>query len=116
MTLLNVPAEWLSLGFEWTWMLLLEDAQQGAFYSTLFCFWVIFCGEHLMVSTLYFLSTVLFSTLQWPLMQIFFSTTNPEGPKSEESSLGVLVAGWAGDVWLVSSPLIRPERQVVTCF
>ncbi|KAM8875850.1 protein wntless homolog isoform 3-T3 [Spinachia spinachia] len=48
MTILNVPAEWLSLGFEWTWMLLLEDAQQGVFYSTLFCFWVIFCGEHLM--------------------------------------------------------------------
>ncbi|XP_068564023.1 protein wntless homolog [Cebidichthys violaceus] len=48
MTLLNVPVECLSLGFEWTWMLLLEDAQQGAFYSTLFCFWVIFCGEHLM--------------------------------------------------------------------
>uniref|UniRef100_A0A3B4ZVC8 Protein wntless homolog n=1 Tax=Stegastes partitus TaxID=144197 RepID=A0A3B4ZVC8_9TELE len=48
MTFLNVPVEWLSLGFEWTWMLLLEDAQQGAFYSALFCFWIVFCGEHLM--------------------------------------------------------------------
>ncbi|XP_029285876.1 protein wntless homolog isoform X2 [Cottoperca gobio] len=48
MTILNVPVEWLSLGFEWTWMLLFEDAQQGIFYSTLFCFWIIFCGEHLM--------------------------------------------------------------------
>ncbi|KAM7012161.1 protein wntless homolog [Tautogolabrus adspersus] len=48
MTFLNVPVEWLSLGFEWTWMLLYEDVQQGVFYSTLFCFWIIFCGEHLM--------------------------------------------------------------------
>ncbi|XP_028443451.1 protein wntless homolog [Perca flavescens] len=47
-TFLNVPVEWLSLGFEWTWMLLFEDAQQGVFYYTLFCFWIIFCGEHLM--------------------------------------------------------------------
>ncbi|XP_029905676.1 protein wntless homolog isoform X1 [Myripristis murdjan] len=48
MTFLNVPVEWLSLGFEWTWMLLFEDFQQGVFYATLFCFWIIFCGEHLM--------------------------------------------------------------------
>ncbi|XP_026160399.1 protein wntless homolog [Mastacembelus armatus] len=48
MTLLNVPLEWLSLGFEWTWMLLFEDMRQGVFYSTLFCFWIIFCGEHLL--------------------------------------------------------------------
>ncbi|KAK2907450.1 hypothetical protein Q8A73_008523 [Channa argus] len=48
MTFLNVPVEWLSLGFEWTWMLLFEDVRQGVFYSTLFCFWIIFCGEHLM--------------------------------------------------------------------
>ncbi|XP_071380441.1 protein wntless homolog [Centroberyx affinis] len=48
MTFLNVPVEWLSMGFEWTWMLLFEDVQQGVFYSTLFCFWIIFCGEHLM--------------------------------------------------------------------
>ncbi|KAK5906641.1 hypothetical protein CesoFtcFv8_004567 [Champsocephalus esox] len=47
MTILNVPVEWLSLGCDWTWMLLLEDAQQGVFYTTLFCFWIIFCGEHL---------------------------------------------------------------------
>ncbi|XP_047444023.1 protein wntless homolog [Mugil cephalus] len=48
MTFLNVPVEWLSMGFEWKWTSLLEDAQQGAFYSTLFCFWIIFCGEHLL--------------------------------------------------------------------
>ncbi|XP_030289929.1 protein wntless homolog [Sparus aurata] len=48
MMILNVPVEWLSLGSEWTWMLLFEDVQQGVFYSTLFCFWIIFCGEHLM--------------------------------------------------------------------
>lgn len=54
MTLLNAPLEWLSLGFEWKWMLLFEDVQQGVFYSTLFCFWIIFCGEHLMVSTFFY--------------------------------------------------------------
>lgn len=63
MMILNVPVEWLSLGSEWTWMLLFEDVQQGVFYSTLFCFWIIFCGEHLMVSTFFTFSpyTVLFS-------------------------------------------------------
>lgn len=50
MTMLDLPVEWLSLGFEWTWMLLFEDVQQGVFYSVLFCFWIIFCGEHLMVT------------------------------------------------------------------
>ncbi|KAM7410588.1 hypothetical protein PAMA_001834 [Pampus argenteus] len=48
MTFLNVPVEWFSMGSEWTWMLLFEDVQQGVFYSALFCFWIIFCGEHLM--------------------------------------------------------------------
>uniref|UniRef100_A0A3Q2VE44 Wnt ligand secretion mediator n=1 Tax=Haplochromis burtoni TaxID=8153 RepID=A0A3Q2VE44_HAPBU len=48
MAFLDMPVEWLSMGFEWTWMLLFEDAQQGALYSVLFCFWIIFCGEHLM--------------------------------------------------------------------
>ncbi|KAM7388741.1 hypothetical protein PAMP_024894 [Pampus punctatissimus] len=48
MTFLNVPVEWFSMGFEWTWMLLFEDVQQGVFYSALFCFWIIFCGEHVM--------------------------------------------------------------------
>ncbi|KAM9849299.1 protein wntless homolog [Aulostomus maculatus] len=48
MSFLNVPVEWLSLGFDWMWILLFEDIQQGVFYSTLFCFWIIFCGEHLM--------------------------------------------------------------------
>ncbi|XP_076736235.1 protein wntless homolog isoform X2 [Maylandia zebra] len=48
MAFLDMPVEWLSMGFEWTWMLLFEDAQQCALYSVLFCFWIIFCGEHLM--------------------------------------------------------------------
>lgn len=54
MAFLDMPVEWLSMGFEWTWMLLFEDAQQCALYSVLFCFWIIFCGEHLMVSRSFF--------------------------------------------------------------
>uniref|UniRef100_A0A8C4QHX1 Wnt ligand secretion mediator n=1 Tax=Eptatretus burgeri TaxID=7764 RepID=A0A8C4QHX1_EPTBU len=48
MTLVNLPLEWLSVGFNWTWMLLFGDVRQGLFYALLLCFWVIFCGEHLM--------------------------------------------------------------------
>uniref|UniRef100_UPI00359017E2 protein wntless homolog n=1 Tax=Myxine glutinosa TaxID=7769 RepID=UPI00359017E2 len=48
MTLVNLPLEWLSVGFNWTWMLLFGDLRQGLFYALLLCFWVIFCGEHLM--------------------------------------------------------------------
>ncbi|XP_075878622.1 protein wntless homolog isoform X2 [Nelusetta ayraudi] len=46
--MLDLPAEWLSLVLERTWMLLFVDVQQGVFYGALFCFWIIFCGEHLM--------------------------------------------------------------------
>lgn len=71
MTFLNVPVEWISLGCEWTWMLLFEDVQQGVFYSSLFCFWIIFCGEHLMVRT--FCWSVFLTVLFILSCKIFFS-------------------------------------------
>lgn len=111
MTFLNVPVEWLSLGFEWTWMLLFEDVQQGVFYSTLFCFWIIFCGEHLMVSTTLLAHYSAFLHTFMPVIH-FLKTTNPLGPKSAESALGVLVAGWAGGLQLICSPCIWPEWKV----
>uniref|UniRef100_A0A8C6P4Q8 Wnt ligand secretion mediator n=1 Tax=Nothobranchius furzeri TaxID=105023 RepID=A0A8C6P4Q8_NOTFU len=49
MTFINIPVEWFSVGFNWTWMLLFGDIRQGIFYSMLLSFWIIFCGEHLMV-------------------------------------------------------------------
>uniref|UniRef100_A0A8C7X6E5 Wnt ligand secretion mediator n=1 Tax=Oryzias sinensis TaxID=183150 RepID=A0A8C7X6E5_9TELE len=48
MTFINIPVEWFSIGFDWTWMLLFGDIRQGIFYSMLLSFWIIFCGEHLM--------------------------------------------------------------------
>uniref|UniRef100_A0A4W3GEE9 Wnt ligand secretion mediator n=1 Tax=Callorhinchus milii TaxID=7868 RepID=A0A4W3GEE9_CALMI len=48
MTFINIPVEWFSIGFNWTWMLLFGDIRQGIFYSILLSFWIIFCGEHLM--------------------------------------------------------------------
>ncbi|XP_018532651.1 protein wntless homolog isoform X2 [Lates calcarifer] len=53
MTFINIPVEWFSIGFNWTWMLLFGDIRQGIFYSMLLSFWIIFCGEHLM-DTQYF--------------------------------------------------------------
>ncbi|CAL8324867.1 unnamed protein product [Arctogadus glacialis] len=51
MTFINIPVEWFSVGFDWTWMLLFGDIRQGIFYSMLLSFWIIFCGEHLMDQT-----------------------------------------------------------------
>ncbi|XP_066511495.1 protein wntless homolog isoform X4 [Hoplias malabaricus] len=51
MTFINIPVEWFSVGFEWTWMLLFGDIRQGIFYAMLLSFWIIFCGEHLMDQT-----------------------------------------------------------------
>ncbi|XP_037537422.1 protein wntless homolog [Nematolebias whitei] len=51
MTFINMPVEWFSVGFNWTWMLLFGDIRQGIFYSMLLSFWIIFCGEHLMDQT-----------------------------------------------------------------
>ncbi|KAK1790716.1 hypothetical protein P4O66_014570 [Electrophorus voltai] len=48
MTFINIPVEWFSIGFDWTWMLLFGDIRQGVFYAMLLSFWIIFCGEHLM--------------------------------------------------------------------
>ncbi|XP_018422821.1 PREDICTED: protein wntless homolog isoform X2 [Nanorana parkeri] len=48
MTFVNIPVEWFSIGFNWTWMLLFGDIRQGIFYVMLLSFWIIFCGEHMM--------------------------------------------------------------------
>nr|XP_031539332.1 protein wntless homolog isoform X3 [Vicugna pacos] len=48
MTFINIPVEWFSIGFDWTWMLLFGDIRQGIFYAVLLSFWIIFCGEHMM--------------------------------------------------------------------
>ncbi|XP_010731648.1 protein wntless homolog isoform X2 [Larimichthys crocea] len=53
MTFINIPVEWFSIGFNWTWMLLFGDIRQGIFYSMLLSFWIIFCGEHLMETQLF---------------------------------------------------------------
>lgn len=52
MTFINIPVEWFSIGFDWTWMLLFGDIRQGVFYAMLLSFWIIFCGEHMMVGAL----------------------------------------------------------------
>ncbi|KAM8930398.1 protein wntless homolog isoform 2-T2 [Pelodytes ibericus] len=51
MTFINIPVEWFSIGFNWTWMLLFGDIRQGIFYAMLLSFWIIFCGEHMMDKT-----------------------------------------------------------------
>ncbi|KAJ6662631.1 hypothetical protein lerEdw1_011768 [Lerista edwardsae] len=51
MTFINIPVEWFSIGFDWTWMLLFGDIRQGIFYAMLLSFWIIFCGEHMMDHT-----------------------------------------------------------------
>ncbi|XP_053105075.1 protein wntless homolog isoform X2 [Hemicordylus capensis] len=48
MTFINIPVEWFSIGYDWTWMLLFGDIRQGIFYAMLLSFWIIFCGEHMM--------------------------------------------------------------------
>ncbi|KAE8609604.1 hypothetical protein XENTR_v10011854 [Xenopus tropicalis] len=51
MTFINIPVEWFSIGYDWTWMLLFGDIRQGIFYAMLLSFWIIFCGEHMMDQT-----------------------------------------------------------------
>lgn len=67
MTFINIPVEWFSIGFNWTWMLLFGDIRQGIFYSMLLSFWIIFCGEHLMVQafTLFIAGLLRFLEWQW---------------------------------------------------
>ncbi|KAA8589235.1 hypothetical protein FQN60_012600 [Etheostoma spectabile] len=102
-TFLNMPVEWLSLGFEWTWMLLFEDSQQGVFYYTLFCFWIIFCGEHLMVSTFYYYFTIIVSILAGQLCNFFQQHT-----MQDQSQRNRLSAYWwqVGLVMFSSSILL----------
>uniref|UniRef100_A0A673FG96 Protein wntless homolog n=1 Tax=Sinocyclocheilus rhinocerous TaxID=307959 RepID=A0A673FG96_9TELE len=66
MTFINIPVEWFSVGFNWTWMLLFGDIRQGIFYAMLLSFWIIFCGEHLMVRAtfLFFQTIILWATKQ----------------------------------------------------
>ena len=45
-----VPVEVFSLWLYMPFLLVFTDIRQGLFYSTLLCFWVIFAGEHLMVT------------------------------------------------------------------
>lgn len=48
--MISVPVEWLTLWMHMPFMLLFSDIRQGLFYSVLFSFWIIFTGEHLMVT------------------------------------------------------------------
>lgn len=52
LTLLNLPLEWFTMVFDMPFMLLLGDIKQGVFYATLLSFWLIFAGEHMLVSCL----------------------------------------------------------------
>lgn len=46
------PLELLTLFFDLPFMLLLSDIREGIFYAALLSFWLVFAGEHLMVSSL----------------------------------------------------------------
>ncbi|EDW79572.1 uncharacterized protein Dwil_GK20551 [Drosophila willistoni] len=49
LTFLNLPLEYLTLGLEMPYMLLLSDIRQGIFYAMLLSFWLIFAGEHMLI-------------------------------------------------------------------
>jgi len=48
LTQLNLPLEFLSLWVDFPFNNFLSDLRQGIFYCTLFSFWLIFTGEHLL--------------------------------------------------------------------
>lgn len=50
LSVLAVPVELFTLFLYMPFMLLFSDIRQGIFYSVLLCFWILFAGEHLMVS------------------------------------------------------------------
>ena len=47
---LVVPVDWFSLVVQMPFLMLYSDIRQGLFYSVLLCFWIIFAGEHMMVT------------------------------------------------------------------
>ena len=50
LTFLNLPLEFLTLFFDMPYMLLISDIRQGIFYAMLLSFWLVFAGEHMLVS------------------------------------------------------------------
>ncbi|XP_034481683.1 protein wntless [Drosophila innubila] len=49
LSFLNLPLEYLTLGVEMPYMLLLSDVRQGIFYAMLLSFWLVFAGEHMLI-------------------------------------------------------------------
>ncbi|CAL1534428.1 unnamed protein product [Lymnaea stagnalis] len=52
LSIMNCPIEWLTLAVNMPFMMLINDIRDGAFYAMLLSFWLIFVGEHMMVSNL----------------------------------------------------------------
>lgn len=48
-----MPVEYFTLAFDMPFMLLLSDLRQGVFYATLLSFWLVFAGEHMLVSVFF---------------------------------------------------------------